>query len=65
MHIKTVAAILAWVAVALLLLNGMIRSQWVIIGAIVLAVVAFLVYFSPRFMKKEQSQEQQTKSVKE
>ena len=56
MHIKTVAAILAWIAVALLLLNGLIKSQWVVIVAIILAAFAILLYFAPRFMKNKQTQ---------
>lgn len=64
MQIKTVAAILAWIAVALLLLNGMIRSQLIIIAAIVLAAIAFLLYFSPRFKKNKEAQIQKSESVK-
>ena len=60
MQVRTVAAILAWIVVALLLLNGMIRSVWVTAASIVLTGVALLVYFSPRWTKNKKSQEQKT-----
>jgi hypothetical protein len=51
MHIRTVAAIIAWLVVALLLLNRIFRLEWVLPIAIALTVVAVLVYFSPRLKK--------------
>ena len=53
MQIKTVAAIIVWVVVALLLLNRVLMSEWVLPIAIVLTIIAVLVYFSPRLMKKK------------
>jgi ABC-type uncharacterized transport system permease subunit len=64
MHIKTVAAILAWIVVALLLLNGLIKSQWVVIVAIILAAFAILLYFAPRFIKKTQIDEMEPTHTK-
>lgn len=53
MQIRTVAAIMVWVVVALLLLNRLLKSEWVTPIAIALTVVAILVYFSPRFRKEK------------
>ncbi|MDG6223071.1 MAG: hypothetical protein IAX21_01750 [Candidatus Bathyarchaeota archaeon] len=64
-QIRTVAAILAWIVVALLLLNGMIKSQLVIIAAIVLTVIAVLLYFSPRFIKNKKAPIKKTEPMKE
>ncbi len=57
MHIRTVAAILAWFVVALLLLNRVQRSEWILPIAIILAVIAVLLYFSPRLKKKQNPKE--------
>jgi heme/copper-type cytochrome/quinol oxidase subunit 2 len=51
LQIRTVAAILVWFVVALLLLNRFFRSEWILPIAIVLTVIAVLVYFSPRLRK--------------
>jgi nucleoside recognition membrane protein YjiH len=51
LQIRTVAAILAWVVVALLLLNSIFRSEWILPISIVLTVIAVLVYFSPNIRK--------------
>jgi heme/copper-type cytochrome/quinol oxidase subunit 2 len=56
MQIRTLAAILAWIVVALLLLNGMIKSQELTIAAIVLTVIAVIVYFIPRFQKRNDTE---------
>ncbi|MCW8802668.1 MAG: hypothetical protein OQK81_04855 [Candidatus Bathyarchaeota archaeon] len=64
MQVRTLAAILAWVVVALLLLNGMIRSVWVTVGSIVLTGVAVLLYFSPRWTKNKKTQDQKTNPEK-
>jgi hypothetical protein len=48
---RTVAAILAWFVVALLLLNSFFRSEWILPISIVLTFIAVLVYFSPRLSK--------------
>ena len=52
MQIRTVAAIIVWFVVALLILNRLWRSEWITPIAIVLTVIAIIVYFSPR-LKKE------------
>lgn len=64
MQIRTLAAILAWIVVALLLLNGMIRSVWITVASIVLTGVAVLLYFSPRLRKNNKTQEQKPESEK-
>lgn len=53
MHIRTVAAIIVWVVVALLLLNRLFMSDLVLPIAIALTIIALLVYFSPKLLKKE------------
>jgi cell division protein FtsW (lipid II flippase) len=55
LHIRTVAAIIVWLVVALLLLNRLLRSEWILPIAIVLTVIALLVYFSPRLKKGKKS----------
>ncbi|PVX27555.1 MAG: hypothetical protein CW716_01670 [Candidatus Bathyarchaeum sp.] len=56
MQIRTVAAIIVWFVVALLLLNRILMANWVLPIAIVLTAVALLLYFSPRFRKKKNQQ---------
>ena len=56
MHVRTVAAILVWFVVALLLLNRFFRSEWILPISIVLTVIAVLVYFSPRVRKNTKKQ---------
>jgi len=51
MHMKTVAAILVWVAVVLLLLNNMLNSDWIMSIGITLTIIAVVAYFSPRLKK--------------
>ncbi|MBN1784374.1 MAG: hypothetical protein JW815_01360 [Candidatus Bathyarchaeota archaeon] len=51
MHIKTVAAILVWVAVVLLLLNNMLKSDVIMPIGIALTIIAVVAYFSPRLKK--------------
>ena len=51
MHIKTVAAILAWLVVALLILNRLFNSEWILPISLVLTAIAVLAYFSPRLRK--------------
>lgn len=63
MQIRTLAAILAWIVVALLLLNGMIRSVWLTIASIVLTGVAVLLFFSPRWTKNKKPQDQKTEKT--
>jgi hypothetical protein len=52
-HIRTVAAIIVWVVVALLLLNRLFMSDLVLPIALVLTIIAILVYFSPKLLKKK------------
>jgi hypothetical protein len=59
-QIRTVAAIIVWIVVALLLLNRIFMADWVLPIAIVLTAVALVIYFSPRFLKKEKQQTQET-----
>jgi threonine/homoserine/homoserine lactone efflux protein len=63
-QVRTLAAILAWIVVALLLLNGMIRSVWVTVASIVLTGVAVLLYFSPRWTKNKKAQDQKPETQK-
>jgi hypothetical protein len=56
-QIRTLAAILAWIVVALLLVNGMIRSVWITVASIILTGVAVLLYFSPRWVKNKKKNE--------
>jgi len=51
MHIKTVAAILVWVVVVLLLLNTMLKSDVIMPIGIALTIIAVVAYFSPRLKK--------------
>lgn len=53
LHIRTVAAIIVWVVVALLLLNRLFMSDLVLPIAIALTIIALLIYFSPKFLKKK------------
>jgi len=63
LKIRTVAAILVWFVVALLLLNRFFRSEWILPIAIVLTVIAVLVYFSPRIRKNTKSDRQESESA--
>ncbi len=51
LHIRTVAAILIWIAVALLLLNNFFRSEWLFLIPIAFILLAVLLYFVPRLRK--------------
>ncbi|KPV62234.1 MAG: hypothetical protein AOA66_1396 [Candidatus Bathyarchaeota archaeon BA2] len=51
MHIRTVAAIIMWFVVALLILNKFVRSGWVWLISIAMLILAVVVYFIPRFRK--------------
>ncbi len=51
MKIRTVAAILVWLAVALLLLNRVYKVEWILPISIVTTVIAVLLYFSPLLRK--------------
>ncbi|UCE16096.1 MAG: hypothetical protein JSV12_00285 [Candidatus Bathyarchaeota archaeon] len=51
MHIRTVAAIIIWFAVALLILNKSLRSGWIWLISIAMMIMAVIVYFIPRIRK--------------
>jgi nucleoside recognition membrane protein YjiH len=55
LQIRTVAAIIVWVVVALLMLNRVLGSEWILPISIVLTVIAILIYFSPRLRKEKKS----------
>ena len=61
MHIRTVAAIIVWIVVVMLLLNRVLNSEWVLPIAIALTVVALLLYFSPRLKKGKKSADKEEK----
>jgi general stress protein CsbA len=52
LHIRTVAAVLIWLVVALLILNSYFRSVWILLTAIVTVIIAVLIYFSPQLRKR-------------
>jgi hypothetical protein len=51
MQTKTISAILVWTAIAVLLLNGYFKSQWVWLIGVALVVIAITVYFFHRLTK--------------
>ena len=51
MQTRTVSAILMWTAIALLILNGYFKSQWIVLIGIALVIIAVITYFIPRFKK--------------
>ena len=51
MHVRTVASILIWVTVALLILNNYLKSGWIWLLSIAIIITAVLVYFIPRLKK--------------
>jgi ABC-type bacteriocin/lantibiotic exporter with double-glycine peptidase domain len=57
LHVRTVAAIIVWFVVIILLLNRALRLDWITPISIVLTVAAVLIYFSPRFRKKKNQKE--------
>jgi heme/copper-type cytochrome/quinol oxidase subunit 2 len=62
MHVRTLAAILLWFVVALLLLNRLLKSEYILPISIVLTVIAVLIYFSPRFRRNPKPQSQPAES---
>jgi len=48
---RTVSAILVWVTIVLLMLNGYLRSPWIVLIGIAIVIVALIVYFNPRLRK--------------
>jgi len=55
MHIRTVAAILMWLVVVLLILNSYFRSVWIFLLAIAAIITIVLIYFSPQLRKRTRS----------
>lgn len=51
MHIRTVAAILIWLVAALLILNMMFKSGWILLISIAMMITAVVIYFIPRLRK--------------
>jgi len=50
---RTVSAILVWVAIALLILNGYLRSLGVFLVCIAMVISAVVIYFIPRTRKQQ------------
>ena len=61
MNIKTIAAILVWLVVVLLLINNAIRSEWILPIGIVLTIIAVIAYFSPRLKKGRKAADKEEK----
>ena len=61
MNIKTVAAILVWLVVVLLLINNAIRSEGILPIGIVLTIIAVIAYFSPRLKKGRKAADKEEK----
>lgn len=55
LHIRTLAAILIWLVAALLILNVMFKSGWILLISVILMITAIVIYFLPR-LKKQQNQ---------
>lgn len=51
LHHRTVSAILVWVAIALLILNGYLKSSWVFLIGVAMVIIAVVVYFIPRLSR--------------
>jgi hypothetical protein len=51
MQNKTISAILVWIAIAVLLLNGYFKSQWILLTGIAIVVIAITVYFFHRLTR--------------
>jgi len=51
LELRTVAAILVWFVVALLLVNRVFWSEWILPIALILTVIAVIIYFIPRIKK--------------
>jgi hypothetical protein len=48
---KTISAILIWIAIAVLLLNGYFKSQLILLMGIAIVMIAVTVYFFHRLTK--------------
>ncbi|UCD27032.1 MAG: hypothetical protein JSV75_02640 [Candidatus Bathyarchaeota archaeon] len=51
LHIRTIAAIILWFVVALLLLNRSYRSGWIMLLSIAMVILAVILYFIPSLRK--------------
>ena len=51
MQIRTVAAILMWLAVVLLIVNSTLRSEWLWVITISIIIMAVIAYFIPKLRK--------------
>jgi hypothetical protein len=56
-QVRSIAAIIAWSVVVLLFANRALKLEWITPVAIVLTLIAFLVYFSPRLIKQKKPNE--------
>jgi hypothetical protein len=57
MQIRTVAAIMVWFVVALLLLNMPFSSEWILPISIFVTIIAVLIYFVPRLRKTKKRED--------
>jgi heme/copper-type cytochrome/quinol oxidase subunit 2 len=53
LQIRTVAAILVWITVALLIINAFLKSEGIWLISIALLVIALIVYFLPQSRKRQ------------
>jgi len=52
LHVRTVAAIMMWFVVVLLILNRfLLKSGWIWLISVALTIMAVIVYFIPRLRK--------------
>jgi len=52
LHVRTVAAIMMWFVVVLLILNRfLLKSGWILLISVALTIMAVIVYFIPRLRK--------------
>jgi len=52
LHVRTIAALLIWIVVALLLLNTYFKSGWILLVVVATIIIAILVYFGPQLKKR-------------
>jgi len=55
MHVRTVAVILMWLVVVLLILNSYFKSGWIFLIAIATIITTVLIYFSPQLRERYKS----------
>ena len=53
MQVRTGSAVLVWVAVALLIIDIYLRSDWLFLMSIALILAAIVIYFIPVLYKRE------------